>query len=169
MNTLTVSIAGPITVTLTSWREWERCVIELGVDAGFIVTHSVAHTTTAGRKFTRYKPLKASSGVQRYSMASFFVTAQPFLLYASRARTEGGGVSLSLLVDQSRPRSKDVLDLAAALRLRLSRCVNAVRGTVGFTLPLSKVPANYAFGMNDIRQCSSATVLFYEAGGFIRP
>lgn len=160
--TLTVSIAGPISTNCASWRASDASVQEIAADAGFPITHSARNERP---KFTTYRRISDGESLTTLSLASFYSVDDYPLFYAVRTTHFGGAASVSVAVD----RALNLPEIAKSIRAQLSHAVRDVRGAMAFLLPRQKAAANFQLGLNDVREASSATVLFYEPGGFIHP
>lgn len=169
-KTLTISIAGLASTNLEGWIRWEQLVGEIARQMKLSVTHSA--TRRKGDryvKFTTYSPLNESSNprqIATYSLASvpakFVTIIQDAELIAERALD---GLDFTIAT-AGRTRPEEFV--RENLKL-LEGCLDRVDGKTAFLLPPSELAANFAHGMNDIRDCAKAKVLLYKPGGFLSP
>ena len=165
-KTLTMCVAGPTATTLPDWLQWERLVGQIASEHGMALTHaSVVSGVTRYKKLSSYRPLNPAgrATIHRYSLASvakdFVTIIQDARLYAQRAHD---GLYLTIAFGNARP--EEVLRRNVK---RLKQCVSRVDGLAAFVLPATELAANYAHGMNDVRECSKAKILTYAPGGFL--
>lgn len=167
-RTLTISIAGRASVSMKSWLQWEQLVNDMAMELRLSITHSLAEREGGrAKKFALHRPLNSSGTgrpIVRYSLASvpprFVTVIQDADLYADRA-CDG------LYVIVAVPARRRPGEFVAQNRKLLEGCMERIEGRAAFMLPPSELAANYAYGMNDVRECKKAKVLFYEPGGFL--
>lgn len=139
---------------------------QLASEQGMSLTHSaVVSGATRYKKFSTYKPLNPAGRaiIHRYSLAcapkNFVTIIQDARLYAQRA---GDGLYVIVALGSARPE-----EIVRRSVERLKQCVSRVDGLAAFVLPPTELAANYAHGMNDVRDCSKAKILSYTPGGFL--
>lgn len=172
-GTLTISVAGPVSRGREAWRSWEALVVDIARGLGLAPTHAGVTTSVLGGKYRRYRPIgvKDYRKIVAYSLASVGQSGRAgvvhvvrdALLTAHRIVRWGGGVSISVALSRIENAEAFVGEVLPRLRAALLE----VRGVLVFVLPPSELPANYALGLNDVRECESARVLVFRRGGFV--
>ena len=166
-RTLTITIAGKCSCQMVDLKRWESTFGAIAGGLGLTITHSVKNSR-AGRpnKFKPYNPIRVLPrvGDSWYSLAS---VPEGFVTIAGDSSLYGCRSSAGLYVTVALRRGVNPKHFIEDHVDRLGSCVDRVDGLAIFVLPEFELAANFAFGDNDVRKVKRATVIRYQAGGFL--